>query len=523
VFRRYSFLLLLLLAAGLITGLEACNRLAQARQQQEARFEQFGLTEATLLGKPIYSTAGEYSPSVSADGKTLVFQSNRLDKRSWLLFITYLTPSGWTEPKPLENINSGSFDGTPFLTYDQNHLLISSRRPGGLGQTDIWISRRRGMTWETPVNLGAPINSAAYDGFASMTADGKTLYFQRYAGRESGCDMDYLNNTLMYSEKKDGRWSEPKPLPEPINTEYCETDPVILADGRTLIFSSNRPGGFGGFDLYKSERQQDGTWSEPVNLGSFINTKRHDQTVSIPASGDIMYFTSGEPEHGDLYWVPIPPGIRPMPVVTVTGQVLDADSLNPIMARITAIDTRSGVDTTVVYSNDGDGKYMVILNAGQTYDISVTAEGYTFYSTHFDLTGLLAYQAVEEDIFLERIAAGVQITLNNIYFEFNKYRLLDESQYELNRVIELMNEYPGMTVEIAGHTDSIASETYNLELSGKRAGAVVDYLVSHGIGKPRLTPRGYGEGEPVADNGTEEGRQKNRRVEFRIIEVNATE
>jgi outer membrane protein OmpA-like peptidoglycan-associated protein len=198
---------------------------------------------------------------------------------------------------------------------------------------------------------------------------------------------------------------------------------------------------------------------------------------------------------------------------------MNADSREPLAAQIMTIDTRTGKDTTIVESNAGDGRYIIILNAGQTYDVAVTAEGYTFYSTHFDLSGLVTYQSVQKDILLERIAPGAMITLNNIYFEFGKYRLLDESRYELNRVIDLMNDYPDMTVEIAGHTDSIASKAYNLELSDKRAGAVVSYLASHGIDAGRLRSHGYGEMQPVADNGTDEGRQKNRRVEFRVLSV----
>jgi len=509
--------LILLIALGAIS----CNRLSRANREREGRYEQFGLQKAQKLKAPINTRHGEYSPSISADGKTLVFQSNREKDRRWRLYVSHLSPSGWSDPEPLDSINSSSFNGTPFITYDQNRLIISSRRPGGAGEIDVWIARRLGEVWKSPDNFEEPVNSRGNDGFASLSANGKTLYFQRYAGRETGCDLDYLNNVLMYSELRDGLWTEPQKLPEPINTIYCETDPVILADGRTLIFSSNRPGGFGGFDLYKTELQSDGSWSDPVNLGSFINTNKHDQAVSIPASGDILYFTSGKPERGDLYWTPIPKSFQPLPVATVSGRVMDGETKDPLEAKITVINSGTGRDTTVVRSNQVDGDYMVILNAGERYDVAVTAEGYTFFSTEFDLTSLLTYQSIQQDIYLERIKAGTQIVLNNIFFEFNKYRLLDESKYELNRAVELMLDYPEMTVEIAGHTDSIASEQYNLDLSQKRAGAVVDYLVEHGIANTRLSPRGYGESEPVADNGTDEGRQQNRRVEFRILSVTA--
>ena len=197
----------------------------------------------------------------------------------------------------------------------------------------------------------------------------------------------------------------------------------------------------------------------------------------------------------------------------------DADTDQPVAAEVMVIDLATGADTTVVGSGPVDGEYFVILTSGERYDVSASAERYTFYSTSFDLTAVEAYQEITRDIFLDPLKAGSQIVLNNIYFEFAKYRLLDESKYELQRVVDLMETNPAMKVEIAGHTDSIASEQYNLNLSQKRAESVVNYLMDHGIALGRMISKGYGESQPVADNGTDEGREANRRVEFKILSV----
>ena len=239
--------------------------------------------------------------------------------------------------------------------------------------------------------------------------------------------------------------------------------------------------------------------------------------VSIPASGDIMYFSSGEGNATDLYSVLT--DLQPEAVITVSGTVMDATNKKPLSAKITIIDIELGRDTTIVKSNISDGKYMVILNKGKIYDVSVTADGYAFYSTRFDLKDLEAYQEIVRDILLEPIKTGTMLSLN-IYFNFDSDSLIiNTSKYELDRVIKLMNDHPTMIVEIGGHTDNIGSDEYNLDLSIRRAKSVINYLIKHGVKKDRLSAKGYGEKQPILNNNTEEGRSKNRRVEFEILHV----
>jgi outer membrane protein OmpA-like peptidoglycan-associated protein len=488
---------------------------------QDQPQQEFGLAKATKLGMPINTSGGDFAPTISADNKTLIFGSDRKKRYKWKLYIAHRTETSWTEPQPLDNINSNidsdDWDGGPFLTYDQNYLLLSSDRKGGLGGVDIWMSKRLGEEWTEPKNLGEPINTSGYDGFASMSGDGKSLYFMRNASQKGACNQQ--DNFDIYCSPREGDgWGEPQKLPALINSEYCESHPIILADSKTLIFSSNRPGGFGGYDLYKTVKRDDGSWSEPVNLGSFINTEKDDDIVSIPASGDIMYFCSGESNEADLYTVPILVAMRPSLAITVAGTVTSAkEQHTPLSALITIIDSETGKDTTVVQTNETDGKYIVILNKGKVYDVAVSAARYTLYQTRFDLKELEVYKEVIRDIMLEPLEIGAEMVLNNIYFEFDSYLLLDESKFELQPVIKLMNDNPGLRVEISAHTDNVGTDAYNLTLSSKRAESVVEFLKAGRIENRRLIAKGYGESSPIASNGTKEGRSQNRRVELKIV------
>lgn len=467
----------------------------------------------------------EYSPTISTDGRTMIFQADIDKPKKYKIYARQKVFDKWSKPMALDNINSKYADGGCFITYDQNYLIFTSDRPGGFGNCDLWISQRKGDQWSDPADMGAPINSPGYEGFPSLSPDGNTLYFVRECPEKTSCN-DKLG--IFYSEKVDGKWTEPKKMPPPINTEYCEFGPVVLADNLSLIFSSTRPGGYGGYDLYKTERTEHGGWSKPVNLGSFINTGGEDSLIAIPASGDIMYYTKSVDETEDsrhesvrrIFSVPIPENMQQTKVVVVKGTVRDKrNTAKTLFAELTITDINRDDRLITIYSNKDDGKYIVILNKDKICDFSVRSPGYLFYSRKIDLTGLQQYKEINEDILLEPIVVGANIVLNTMYFEFRKYRLLNESKYELNRIIKLMKDNPTIRVEISGHTDTIGSERANQKLSNQRAQSVVNYLVDNGIAKDRLEAKGYGKTRPIATNKTEEGRQENRRVEIEVLSI----
>lgn len=477
---------------------------------------------ATMGAKKQNEEFSEYSPTISADGNTMIYQSDILEKNSYKIFMRQKTMDGWTKPTLLDRVCSREDDGGPFITYDQNHLIISSTRKGGIGDVDLWISTRHGQTWSEPVNMGAPVNSAGYDGFASLSPDGNSLYFVRECPEKTKSKGDKFGIFFSTREDEDSPWSEPKKMPEPINSAYSEFGPVILADNITLIFSSTRPGGFGSYDLYKVEKQQDGSWTKPVNLGDFINTAFEDKLITIPASGDKLYYAkalSGEKDIYRIQSIPIPEKLQQSKVLTFSGAVMDEKNNDKkLFAEISITDVDKDTRPIKIMSNKDDGKFMVILNKGRVYDVAVKSKGYTFYSTQIDLKNLEYYKEMQQDILLEPLEIGAKIILNNMFFEKMSYKILPESKYELRRIVAMMKENPTMKLEISGHTDSRGTRNYNNTLSEDRALAVVEYLTDMGVPRNRFKARGFGPDKPIADNDTEEGRRKNRRVEINIIE-----
>lgn len=479
------------------------------------------LVLAALMSCGTFQDYSHHSPTVSADGKILVYQSNQMTPGKYHLVIKYRTPMGWSWPVVIPGLTTmEGRDGAPFIAYDQNSLIISSNRRGGRGNVDLWVARRLGPVWIEPVNMGPPINTPAYEGFASLSPDGTTLYFCREcADKQKYRDEQFC---IYRTKKRNGRWDEPVRLPAPVNSAYSEFGPIILADGRTLVFGSARPGGRGGYDLYKSVQRPDGSWSPAENLGPTVNTADDDLLVSIPASGEVMY--SSRPKRirvngrdKTVYRItetPVPDLLR-IEVATISGRVTDGVSRKALHASITITDTASG-ESTVIESNERDGAYFVILNRGRSYDVAIHRRGYTFYSAVLNLGDLREYRTLTRNIVLDPLRPGARIVLNNMFFRSGSAEVLPDSRYELRRLVELMRANPAMSVEITGHTDNQGAAEDNLRLSEQRAAAVAEQLARQGIARGRLMTRGFGLTQPVADNDTELGRYLNRRVEFTV-------
>lgn len=469
--------------------------------------------EKKNLGAPINSKEYiEFAPTISADGRTLIYESNK--NGGWKLFVSVFDENTdtWSDPHPLTAINesgtAGDFIGGPFLSYDGNTLYFTSDRPGGVGGIDIWYSERRGSQWSAPANIGAPINSIGYDGFPSVSSDGKSLYFMRSVTNR--CDEFYVSH-----KDESGKWTEPVRLPSVIN-DSCQTMARIMPDNRTLIYSAIRKGGKGGFDIYKSEKLNSTEWSYPVAL-DFINSAKDDKFVSVPASGKIIYFTTGTHGATDIYTIEIPEGFQPKKVITVQGKVLDAVTQKPLSAFIEIISREGKQETFKIANNKEDGMYTVVLPAGKNYDFSVYVKGYSFYSDQFKLADLKEYKEYKKSISLQPIKKDASFVVRNITFASNSWELTNESILELNRIVRVMKDNPDIRVEISAHTDDLGSEASNLALSEKRAGSVVEYLVQKNIPRQQLIPKGWGESYPLVPNTTEENRAQNRRVEFKVL------
>jgi OmpA-OmpF porin, OOP family len=470
------------------------------------------------LGFPINTLDHfEFAPTISSDGKTMIFESDKSGR--WRLYISTQTKSGWSEPKDLEAINNtispDDFLGGPCLSYDGNTLFFTSNRKGTVGGIDIWYSKKNGDTWSAPKNMGKTINSAGYDGFASVSPDGKFLYFMRSLDKNIPGGQRCCK--IFVAKKQGNFYIDPHPLPAPINLG-CEGYPRMMADGKTLIFSSYRKGGKGGYDLYES-KYKNGRWSQPEPL-TFLNTDKDDQLIAVPASGDVVYFSSTKSNsRDDIYKVELPKQFRPDEVVSLEGTIKSADNNKPIQATIKVSNLKTKEQLAEINNDSITGKYKIFLKEGEKYDISISARGYSFQSQMVNADSLKAYREVKKDVQLKMLKPNTSFTLNNLFFDFDSSSLNKSSELELARVIELLMANPKMTVEISAHTDDKGSDEYNNKLSQARAESVVKYLNENGIVKERLVAKGYGKTAPSVPNDSDENRAKNRRVEFKILKL----
>lgn len=568
-----------------------------------------------------------------------------------------------------EKVNSSHVESGPRISPDGNHLyFFRVNHPDNIAKTrDIWASdwNEADSTWGEAYHVDKPVNCHGDNSVHWISPDGNKLLlhnaYLKNGTMENGVSFstkgsddkwsfpeslkikhykndevcsfamdsagDVLISNIHYKEslghqdlyvsfrEKGNHYSEPVNMGAVLNTEGSEATAFLAADGLTLYFSSNgRADGLGGFDIYKTVRQ-DSTWlnwSEPVNMGAPYNTPDDEFYFSIPEKGDYVYLAhhfeniSDSLPHSDIVRIKL----KQDPILTLTGLVYDDYSKTLIPAKITfkrkvdellvheqAVDTTEGykvelkskhvyeviveaegyqelIDTVdvvdlpvstertkdfylkrnpalvlsglikdedtkediggeIVFYRVSDGKeiyrkntapgeeYKVTLPGGEKYKYEVKKSGYIFRDKgDIDLTQLKEFKEEKRDIFLKKLIVGGMFELKDIYFETAKATLLPASFVELDNLYEIMKKYPEISkVEISGHTDFVGSASYNKGLSQRRSQSVVNYLKKKGINIVRMKAHGYGEEKPIADNNTEAGRQQNRRVELRILEI----
>lgn len=479
-------------------------------------------------GRAINSEYAEYSPALTADEKTLIFTRKKpvegypADYGVYFedFYISYFQNGLWTRAENLgPPLNTPGNEGAQTITADGRHLYFTAcNRPDGLGSCDIYYATRKGGTWSTPVNPGAPLNSSAWDSQPSVSADGTTIYFSSNREGSKG-PMDIWKAT----KNADGSWSKPENLGPVINTSGSEMSPFIHHDNRTLYFASDGHPGMGGLDIFYSRRDDSGQWAEPVNMGYPINTHGDEFSLIVGASGQRAWFASDKAGgHGetDLYVFELYPDARPHPHTYMKGIVTDAITGNPLSARFTIVNVDNEQLVTGSVSDPVDGSFLVALPAGQDLALNVSKDGYLFFSEHFSYAGLRTIaEPYLRNISLQPVGEGQSVVLRNVFFETDSHRLRESSRTELAELLRFMEENPGIHIEISGHTDSTGSFDYNMALSEKRAMSVRDFLTGQGIAKDRISYAGYADTQPVDTNETAEGRANNRRTEFRVVRM----
>lgn len=484
------------------------------------------LVSHPLVGE-VNTPAPEYYPAMTADGQTLLF-TRQIGGRTAFegqedFFTAVRTESGWGGVRPLKGINTPANEGAPTLQGDGKRLVFtacSTVESGygsrtGKGSCDLFESEwnDREATFELGTNLGAP-NTGVWESQPSLSADGATLLFVRAtrATRDRPAQQDIFESQRL----PDGSWSAAVPLPAPINTPGSEANPVLHPDGTTLYFVSDGHPGMGGLDLFRSERQPDGTWGVPVNLGYPINTHHDESSVLVTPDGRWALFATDRDDPGnlDLWELQLPEALAAREVRVVRGRVFDVTSGAPVAAAVDVV-TPEGLAIARVASDPGSGAFELPMPEGDALRFRVDHPHYAFYSELVIWDDVDASERIE--IGLTRFEVGTVLTLKDVRFASGSAALERVFQPELEQLAALLlaNEE---RVQIIGHTDNRGTPAANLGLSLARAEAVRDYLAEKGVPADRMQVEGQGDAAPIAPNETESGRALNRRTEIVVID-----
>jgi outer membrane protein OmpA-like peptidoglycan-associated protein len=467
------------------------------------------------IGGNINTTEPEYLPSLTIDGKMLIF-TRRLGFINEDFFYSKKNGADWDKAKAIEgNVNTDMNEGAQSISQDGEWIVFTGcDRPDGFGSCDIYISYFDGQSWTKGVNLGGRINSDQWESQPCLSPDKQDLYFasKRFGGY-GGSDI-YVSHL-----QANGKWGDPENLGPVINSKGDEQSPFIHADNQTLYFTSDYWPGYGENDLFYTRKGPGGDWSVPVNLGYPINTIDNEGSLFIAADGKTTYYSSNKSDSKgsmDIYYFELREDVRPYKTLWVKGQVTDKKTTKGLPSSIELIDLATKQLISKVQT-DEDGKYLVTLPVGKNYAFNVNRKGYLFYSDNFSLSSNSPDSFYEKNIALQPLEVNAAIVLHNVFFDVNKFDLKPESQVELDKLVQLLKDNPTVKIEISGHTDNVGKPADNLTLSNNRAKAVAGYVASKGIALQRLFAKGYGETNPAADNKTEEGRAKNRRTEIKVV------
>lgn len=467
------------------------------------------------LGDKVNSPALEYWPSLNIDGSELVF-TRRLNGNNEDFYFSKQKNGNWdTAEAAGGSINTPQSEAAQTISTDGQWMIYSANgRKDSYGNYDLYMAQLTPEGWVDSYHFGSTINTDQWESQPSLSPDGKDLYFaSRRPGGYGGIDI-YVSHL-----KPNGYFSEPENLGPKINTPGDDQCPFIHADNQTLYFTSNHWPGYGDDDLFYIRKQPNGEWSQPVNLGYPINTVDKEGTLFVAADGKTAYYASDRSDSKgglDIYSFELRENIRPFKTLWVKGKVFDKKTRAGISSSVELIDLGSKQLFSQVQT-DAEGNYFITLPVGKDYAFSVNRKGYLFYSDNFQLAGRSPDSTYQKDIALAPIETNASIVLKNVFFDVNSSGLKTESLAELDKLVQLLAENPSLKIEIGGHTDNVGKPADNLALSNNRAKAVVNYLISKNVAAQRLSAKGYGETRAVADNKTEEGRAQNRRTEMKVV------
>jgi len=519
----------------------ACSEFALGAMENPREFKPVN------IGPGINTKDPEYFPTITVDGQTILFTRRLVEPRSKPhgfqedFFVSNLNKEEkrWEKAIALpKNINTLYNEGAPTIGPDGRSLIFVAcsdmsgvnygEGRSGKGSCDLFYTKKVGSRWLNPVNIPGYINTSLWETQPSLSADGKTLYFIREIKNKGASDnADIFVSKLL----DDGSWSQASRLPDVINSPYAEESVLIHPDGKTLYFASKGHIGMGGTDLFVSRMDENGNWSEPRNLGYPINTSFNENSLMVSPEGDIAFFASNRKGgYGDLdiYYFELPEDIRPTKTLYFEGKVYDSNTKKPLGGKFELIDLQTQKVVITSYADVETGEFLVSLPVNKEYALKVTHEGYAYFSANFNMTIPEDQEIKHMDIpLVPANNSGSEIVLANLFFDRNKADLKKESFVELTNLIEYLQKYPKVKIEIGGHTDTRDDDAKNLELSTRRAKVVYDYLIQQGIKLERLSYKGYGETELLVtdevinkmstDKEKEAAHQRNRRTVYKIL------
>ncbi|MFZ6051285.1 OmpA family protein [Halocola ammonii] len=495
----------------------------------------------------VSSQGDDYLPMLSPDNELIFFTRVQNKKAKGDLYSRRVEEFTLSER---ENINTNFSDGEPLprpfnlgdnyggatISVDNKEMFVAKKNPvkDNPQNIDLYVTSyeryqdKKGdyhYKWDELQNLGSNINGdMSWEAQPSLSADGNTLYFATVREECKRKPDGDPSTDIFYSERQeDGTWGKAKPLSETINTSGDDKAPFMHSDSKTLYFASNGHRGIGGYDLFFSKQKEDGSWTEPENLGHPINTPEDEHGMIVSSDGELAYFATRNISGSrgfDIYSFQLPKELRPERVVILKGEITNEDGSPKQDATVELTYAQSKKVEEIEVSND-DGKYAAVVNVEKGEDVlmSVKDKGLAFNSRvviNKDKEKDEQPSVVKLSVKTEEEKKGKPFRINDITYATNSAEIDRVSKVILDEFAEYLKENPNIDVEIRGHTDNVGSDKDNLALSMDRAFEVKGYLEQQGIDGRRVTAKGYGESDPVESNETAEGRAQNRRTEFVI-------
>ncbi|MHA6249410.1 OmpA family protein [Pontibacter sp. CAU 1760] len=495
------------------------------------------------LGGQINTNYSEHSPVISSDYNYLLFTSRSeavtggQEARDGEFFedifeAKRISEDEWEKPRVVPGaLNSVGHDASIQLFDNDTKLLLYQSINNG----DIMVSQRQADgSWGAPVSISENVNTKGFESDAYITPDGKTLFFSTNNYSENG-DLDLYR----VQRNRNGSWGKPQSLGSTINTPFDDDSPYLAADG-TLYFASRGHAGMGGYDIFSAKYDSVARrWARPVNLGSPINTPDDDTYYRLAPDGSYAYLSSyriGGYGEKDIYT------INYIKTTGLKGQVFaKADSI-PVTGVELIFNGLQADKRPIAYRDvtKGDSAtYNVQVLSGRKYQVQLSRDNKVIETQEIDVPVVLSASAdIKQDFYITLDSAAVlavtsgsgsgtgtgtgtgassSYTMQPVYYDLDEATLRPASIQELDNIARIMNANPNINISIEGHTDSRASNSYNMQLGQRRADVAYEYLVNKGISPKRLVTVTYGERRPVAPNTSEENMQLNRRTEFKVL------